>query len=259
MGRLVERQQPDPQARSDQVLHELETVDPVGDRGREPRHRGERVHDLLVGGVAGVHDPPRLPVAAEQPGGVLSPGRHRAGYAEPPVGRPQGRLLHRALGGCRSEVVVVGQDEVDLVAAEQAVGLDRFVLVDLEPHLGVLCREVVHQGQEGTPDGGREPGDPHGARGVRRGIEVVPGGVDGREDRDGVVRQPLARWGEAHPATDGFEQRGPDLASQCSDLLRHRGRGDVELLRDLAHRADLRKTQQHLQSAQIHEMIVHQQ
>ena len=54
------------------------------------------------------------------------------------------------------------------------------------------------------------------------GIEVVPGGVDGREDRDGVVRQPLARWGEAHPATDGLEQRGPTSrasAAICCDTV----------------------------------------
>ena len=88
--------------------------------------------------------------------------------------------------------------------------------------------------------------------GLRRGIEVVPGGIDGGEDRDGVVGQSLTCWGEPHPPTDGFEQRGPNLASQCGDLLRHRGRGDVELLRDLAHRADLREAQQHLQPAYVH-------
>ena len=72
-----------------------------------------------------------------------------------------------------------------------------------------------------------------------------------------MVGQALPGRREPHPATNGFEQRGADLPSQSGDLLRHRRRADAEVVGDLAHRAGLRQTEQHLQPAQVHLDIVH--
>src|SRR6185295_11163579 len=55
-GRPVEGQQPDAEPGDDQVLEEVEAVDPVRDARCEAGHRGEYPHDVLVGGVARVDD-----------------------------------------------------------------------------------------------------------------------------------------------------------------------------------------------------------
>jgi hypothetical protein len=130
------------------------------------------------------------------------------------------------------------------------------VLPDEQTDLRPVRREVGDHRQQRSPDRGREAGDPHRARrfGVR--VEVEPGRLDRGEDGDGVLGQPPPGRRQAHPATVRLDQRRPDLAGQHGQLLRHGRRGHVQLVRDLAHRAEPGQFDQQPQATDVHEVIV---
>ena len=54
-----------------------------------------------------------------------------------------------------------------------------------------------------------------------------------------------------------LDQRRARLPGQRRDLLRHGGRGDLHRLADLAHRAEAGQLEQQLETARVHESIIH--
>ena len=72
------------------------------------------------------------------------------------------------------------------------------------------------------------------------GIEVETRAVDGGEDGDCVVGQPLPGRGQPDPPALGLDQLGAGLLCERGDLLRHRRRGQVMGLGDRTHRAEPR-------------------
>ena len=109
-----------------------------------------------------------------------------------------------------------------------------------------------HDRQQRHADAGRETPDAQGAGrfGVR--VEVESGGVDGRQDRDGVVGQPASGRGQPHPSADRFDELRTRLLRQGGDLLGHRRGGQPVRLGDLTHRAETRQFEQEMQASGVH-------
>ncbi len=124
--------------------------------------------------------------------------------------------------------------------------------------VGMARGELVDDGHQGPDHGGGEATDPHRARRLGVRVQVETGGLDGGEDGDGVVGQPLAGGGEPDPATVGLEQGSPGVAGQGGDLLGDRRGGEPELVGDLAHRSQARQLEQQAEAADVHDPIVHQ-
>ena len=230
--------QADSVAGGDQLLDKFQAVDPVHDAGGEPGERGKCQHRVLVGGVAGVHDPPAIGVVRQVRRGV---GRRRP---EAPVGRPEPVSREFRSEGRGGEVVVVGQCQVDLVPGQQVEGLQRLELVDGHHDPGMRPCKVADDGQQRTADGGGESGHPQRAGGFGRRVEIQPGGVDGGQDRHRVGGQPVAGGRQPHPASVGLQQCGPGVVGQCRELLGDGGRRRPEFVGDLAHRTQSGQLQQ---------------
>ena len=64
-----------------------------------------------------------------------------------------------------------------------------------------------------------------------------------------MLGQPAARGCQPDPPPVRLGQRGVHLAGECGDLLRHRGGGDAERVRDRAHRPQPGQLRQELQAA----------
>lgn len=144
--------------------------------------------------------------------------------------RPRGQ-------GPWGEGVVVDQREVDVVVGQQSHGLRRLVLADLELDGRMRLGQRGEHRHERAPDRGGEPCDAHDPGRLDVRIEVCAGGVERREDRHGVLREPQSGRREAHPATRGLDERSSRLASQHGELLRDRRRRVSQLIRDGAHGA----------------------
>jgi len=125
---------------------------------------------------------------------------------------------------------------VEIAVLHRAVELRRIAGLDEHVDLGEAC----HHAHE---DVGQDPGERIGARAeaqLSRGRLVV-----GQRAQVGDVAQQLSRaledarasLGHAHGAPDARDQGGADLALERADLLRHRGRRDVEQTRGRGHRA----------------------
>ena len=246
----------DAEPADDQVFHEVEAVGAVDDARREPGRRREDADDVLVGGVARVHDPV----------GVVPPGEHGDGVAgtagrigrnrEAPGRRPQRSRLDGAVERRRRERVVVDQREIDRVARQQPEGLERLVLGDLQVHRGVRRREAGDGGQQRAADRRGEPGGAQGAGRLSCRVEIETGRVDRREDRHRVLGEAASRRGQPHPPTDRFDEGCADLGGENRDLLGDGRRGDVHLVRDRAHRSEPRQLEQELQATGLHRLIV---
>ena len=108
-------------------------------RGTKPASEATRADRVLVGGVAGVHDPVAVAVAVEDRRASRPARRRRRparrGPSRPPTAAPPRASRSKPR---RRQVVVVGQRQVDVVGGEQRRGLGRLVLVDPQVHVGVL-------------------------------------------------------------------------------------------------------------------------
>ena len=216
---------------------------------REPAHRADRAHHILLGGVARVDDP----VAAGEVGVLRGVGRH----AQRPRHREHRPGDQRGVEGGRGEREVVRQRQVDVVGGEQGELLERLVFEDGHPYPGMGLVKIGDQGQQRAADGRGESGDPDrpGRLGAR--VEVEAGGVDGGEDGDAADGQPPTGRGEPDVAADRLDERRADLTGQRGDLLRHGGGGDVHLVGDGTHRPSSGQFEQNPQAARVHAAIVH--
>jgi hypothetical protein len=230
----VQRQQSNAVPRHDQVLDQLQAVDLVGDARAEAVERAKCAHGVLVGGVAGVDDPGTVGVRGDVDDAV---GRIGAN-TKSPGRRPQREgLQDRSRAGGR-EVVVVGQRQVQVVVGEQREGLDGFVLADHDVDGGMGIGQLGEDRQQRHPDAGGETADPKGAHRFGVGVEIQSRGVDGGQDRHGVIGQPAAGGSEADTPALRLDQRHPGLLGERGDLLRHRRGGQVMCLGDRPHRAE---------------------
>jgi hypothetical protein len=126
------------------------------------------------------------------------------------------------------------------------------------PHLdaGMALREVGDGRQQRAPDRGGEPRDAQYAGRLRGRVQVEASGVDGREDRDGVLGQAVAGRRQTHAPTVGLDERSARVARQGGDALGDGRRGRAQLGRDLVHRAEPGELQEQPQPSHVHGVIV---
>jgi hypothetical protein len=156
----------------------------VRDARDESGQRRQCPNRILVSGVARAADPRPVGVIACLGGPVRAVG----GYTDCPRNRPQRNGFQHWTWRCGSQVVVVGQREVEVVG-QQLEGLDRFVLTDDKVDLRVCLGELGENGQQREPDLGGEAADPYGAGRPGVWAEIEACAVDGRQNGDGVVRK----------------------------------------------------------------------
>ncbi len=170
------------------------------DPGREPGQRGHGADRLVVGAVAGVHDPVVVAVAVEHRERV-APRCRVVRWARP---RPQavsqsGRACRRPVVRRRCQVVVVGERQVDVVGCQQVERLAGLVLVDQQPHVGVRRREPRDHRQQRPADPGRERRHPQRRRPVSRRGRGRTGPSRARPGWSPRGRPAVARPGSAGP------------------------------------------------------------
>ena len=220
------RQQPDAEAGDDHVLHQLEAVGAVHDPGLEAGQRADRAHRLLVGGVARVHDPVLVAEPVEHRQRSPRPARG-AGTPSPQAASPQrdgARVASKVAG---RQVVVVGQREVDVVAASRPSASAGSCSRIRSRDVGVRRARTRTAGSSDwrTAVANAATRTVPGRRGGR--VEVDAGGLERGEDGHGVVGQPAAGRGQPDPPAVGLDQRGAGLPGQRRDLLGDRRGGDV--------------------------------
>jgi hypothetical protein len=81
------------------------------------------------------------------------------------------------------------------------------VLVDPHADRGVLGGELREHRDERPAHRGREARDANRPGGLAVGVEVGAGGLEGREDRHGVVGEAPPGGRQPHAAAFGLEQR----------------------------------------------------
>jgi hypothetical protein len=159
----------------------------------------------------------------------------------------------------RRQVVVIGEHQVDLVGSQQAQGLVRLVLEQLQPDLRLPVGQGPGDREQHLAERRRVGRHPHRPGGRPRRVQVTPGGLDRGQDGDRVTGQPPPGRSQPHPPPVWLGQRDARLPGQRRELLRDGGGGDVHGLADLAHRAQAGQFEQQLQTARIHVSIIHDQ
>ena len=143
-----------------------------------------------------------------------SPAASSAGTPSPQAADHSGVTRSSRVEGDRRERVVVDEREVDLVGGEQLERLGGLVLVDPQADRGVLGARLRDDGQQRPAHRGREARDAHRPGRLAAGVEIGAGGLDGREDRHGVVGEASPGGRQPHAAAFRLDQRAP--ASRAS-------------------------------------------
>jgi hypothetical protein len=111
-------------------------------------------------------------------------------------------------------------------------------------------------GQEVAADRGGEPGDAQRAGGLAAGCQVAARLLDLGEDGHGVLGEQAARGCQPDPPAVRLGQRGAHLAGESGELLRHRGGGGAERVRDRVHGPEPGQLGQQFKAPGFHALIV---
>ena len=256
LDRVTEGQQPHAKPRGDHVLDQVEAVGPVGDAGGEAGHGREGADHVLVGGAAGVADPVTRPEAGEYLGRGAAAGGLACGHGQAPRSGPQRGRRDRRVDGDRGDVEVVDERQVGLVGGEKLEGLGGFVLADQHVDPRVAGGKAGDHRQQVAADRGGEPGDAQVAGRLPAGCQVAARLLDLGQDGHGALGQQAARGCQPDPPAVRFDQLGAHLAGESGELLRHRGGGGAERVRDRVHGPKPGQLGQQFKSPGFHALIV---
>ena len=236
-----------------------------GEAGRAKRLRRARDEGHAdAGGHQGGH---RVPLAAvvldvrREPGGGADPGDdvaarvarrgahpHVAGQLVQVDGGPAGERVpgrdHRvhhvgdevhaavpAVLARRGARVVNRHGNLQLARVEQVKRLVRFLLADPDDQPGAVLAQPDDGRADQRGDPGRQGADPDVAHGaVGPGVQGGAGPLREFPHALGVREQQPRLAGQHDGAAAPFEQRHADVPGQAGQLLRHRGRGQVQRL-----------------------------
>ena len=156
-------------------------------------------------------------------------------------------------GGLRRQAtrVLLGEDRVEVAGPQ---GGQRFVRTDVAERdrevrvLGVQAGDRVRHEGVGR---GLERREAHRAGEVVAGGDASAGGLHLAEDRLGVRDEDLRGGRERDAATRGLQERLAHLAGQEAQLLRDRGRAEVERPRDRRERAAMGQLAQEAHAVQV--------
>jgi hypothetical protein len=109
------------------------------------------------------------------------------------------------------------------------------VLADQHVDPRVAGGKTIDDRQDVAADRGGEPGDAEGAGQLTARRQVAARRLDLGEDGHGVLGQQAARGCQPDPPAVRFGQLGAHLAGESGELLRHRGGGGAERVRDRVH------------------------
>ena len=197
-------------------------------RGVKPAMGRQRAQHVLVGGVPRVHDP--VAVGAGREGLRPLVRRHARRPTRRPTGGPRRARVATRRARCRSRRRARGPPGPGPGGRTPRAARAR-ALARRRP--GGAAPRSAMVGSSERSDRGREPRHAQHAGGLGGRVEVEPRGVHRRQDRHGVLRQPVPGRREAHPPPVGLDQGGAGLARQRGDALGDARGGRPQRGRDL--------------------------